>query len=440
MTLRILLIASQFPPTNATGARRPYYLARQLRDAGHIVTVLTSLRDEEQPWSVDMEGMHVHRFRTPSTPPWFTSWQGALHRAATRSRGGRGGRAIGLLAELLLPLDHLHRWDPAPEVLEELVGEQDVVVATGPLWSMVQLGGEMARRCNATFIADYRDPWTIALPEVGLHVLTYMGPWPASWSRRMRHTAWERRATREASFTAATKGLLKNALLLNGERPALQVYNGAPGPATMPGMPKNPRFTLVYTGSVYREQEWDLVLRAVDLLERDHPEVAGTSRLLVVGMRTAHDSSLSDLGRRMDQRPTIERQARLGREEVLGLQQQADLLLHVGFGEKQVLPLKLFEYIASGRPIAQVGSGLSEQVEIIERTRTGTTLTTPEAFVDHWLECHTLWQAGEAIPFDPDKEAIAQFTWEVQMERFHQFILERHAEKAGISGSEGPGR
>ena len=191
---------------------------------------------------------------------------------------------------------------------------------------------------------------------------------------------------------------------------------------------------------MYREQEWDLVLRAVDLLERDHPEVAGTSRLLVVGMRTAHDSSLSDLGRRMDQRPTIERQARLGREEVLGLQQQADLLLHVGFGEKQVLPLKLFEYIASGRPIAQVGSGMSEQVEIIERTRTGTTLTTPEAFVDHWLECHTLWQAGEAIPFDPDKEAIAQFTWEVQMERFHQFILERHAEKAGISGSEGPGR
>src|SRR5690606_29240365 len=87
--MRVLLITSQFPPSNATGARRPYYLARALADRGHQVTVLTDDRPPDPaPWTVDITGIRVERQPSTERPPDL-GFGGRITLGLLRLLGGR---------------------------------------------------------------------------------------------------------------------------------------------------------------------------------------------------------------------------------------------------------------------------------------------------------------------------------------------------------------
>ncbi|HRP62666.1 MAG TPA: hypothetical protein PK400_05175, partial [Phycisphaerales bacterium] len=67
--MRILLVASIFPPHNGAGAVRTYGFARSWADAGMDVTVLTTPKQPDQiGFDAPMTGFTVHEvpFRVPS--------------------------------------------------------------------------------------------------------------------------------------------------------------------------------------------------------------------------------------------------------------------------------------------------------------------------------------------------------------------------------------
>lgn len=428
MALRILLLSSVFPPVNATGARRPYFMARQLRDMGHTVTVLTNDRPEPHPWTADLGG--IHRIALPMThlPEGMSGWQIALaHMVHALGRMGPQ-RPARWIADLLLPLDHGHRWGPGNAALAERVGEQDVVIATGPRWSMLERGAALARTWNASFIADYRDPWNVVMPEVALHTVTHAGRGALGRWRRARRLAMERRCMAHATaITAATPTVLENAARVTGLRRGEVIYNGTEPSPARPATRSNERFTILYTGSAYREQEWPLVAEAIDRLQREHPQVVARSRLVFVGTHADKDPALAALGVLLNEAPLVERLDRMAPAAIRDLQQHADALLHVGFaGKEGILPLKFIEYLDAGPPVWQVSSGRSIQEDVLERTRAGSVLPTAQAIVDLWTEQHEAWRMGHPVRPETDQEVLATFHWTHQMTRFEAFMREVH--------------
>ncbi|MFZ1618018.1 MAG: hypothetical protein WAT41_11775, partial [Flavobacteriales bacterium] len=108
----------------------------------------------------------------------------------------------------------------------------------------------------------------------------------------------------------------------------------------------------------------------------------------------------------------------------------ADLLLHVAFKEKRgILPLKFIEYLDADKPILQASTGQDEQEAILERTRTGTICRSPEVIVHFLLRSLILKSEGGPLPYQPDRNAIAVFSWKHQMGRWVNFIMEGHQQR-----------
>ncbi len=431
--LRILLLTTVFPPVNATGARRPFYMARRLCDEGHEVTVVSGRRLETQPWNADLRGIRSIVLDLTDHPPAMSGWQRYLADRHRKLRGTFLHGPVRVLADLLLPLEHATRWPVTPDDLAKELGPQDVVIATGPGWSTFQFGHQLASLWKATFIADYRDPWSIKLPEVALHTVTHLGGALTGRLRRWRMLKDERRFTANATgITAATPVVLQNALRVIGDKPGYVMLNGFEPHHRAMARERNALFTLVYTGSIYREQEWDIVSSGLHTLATTRPDIAKDMQLIVAGARTSHDPELRAVERWMGSAPQVLRMERLDREGAAALQSKADLLLHVGFkGKKGIFPIKFIEYLNAGPPVLQVSTGHDMMEEALQRTGCGFVVNTSETLAALLIEHVEAWRTGNPVRCAIRPDALNELTWSNQTKGWYQFIMGLHEAGAG---------
>lgn len=421
----VLIICQHFPPLNRTAARRPYYLARHLVRRGHRVSVVTQEAGPGDDWSAPLTGIQLVRLPVVRIPAGIPSWQRWMLALHWNLRSTPLRPVMDLVADLFLPLNRGARMDIGPRVIEQEAGRHDVVIATGPGWSMFEFGAEVSRSWRSTFLPDYRDPWTVEMPEVGLLVMSDHGRPPFSWLRKRRIRRLEQRYTKHAhGITAATPPFLENALRVIGDRPSTVVFNGHE--ATFLDTPRaaTERFTLVYTGSIYWEQEWEILADALGRLRSDHPGDYRDLHVLLIGATSSHGPTMARVQQLVNTEQCVTAIERMDRSSTIRTQGEADRLLHVGFkGKKGIVPLKFLEYIHAGVPVIQVSSGNDLQEAILKRTRTGTVAPDAATLVNVLLDGISGWRAGRVPLHDPDKEALEEFTWDHQMEHWRQFII-----------------
>jgi glycosyltransferase involved in cell wall biosynthesis len=329
-----------------------------------------------------------------------------------------------VFADLFVPLNPNARLDLVPAELMARTSRPDVIVATGPGWQCFEFGHRLAQAWNTLLMLDYRDPWTIALPEVGLRLMTHTGKGLIGQlrARRMRR-AELLFTTRAVAVTAATPAFLENALRIIGQRPGLAVLNGH-HPGLRITTVAHTRFTMLYTGSVYEEQEWDLVLEGLKILELARPDLTDSLTLHLVGIDLKHIDRSRPVLEELVRRREVRSEGRMDRDSTIRIQAASDVLLHVGFKGKQgILPLKFLEYLHAGAPILQVSSGRDMQEHIIEETSTGMVVGSGRAFADHLASAMDHWKTHGHLPYAPDQEALRHYTWEYQMERWRGFML-----------------
>ncbi len=424
----VLIICPHFPPLNRTAARRPYHLAGHLVEKGHMVSVITQEAATSDGWNAPLEGMRILRLpltRIPSGSPW---WQRCLLNIHWRLVTTAFRPLSDLIADLFLPLNRAERLDLRIGTVEQQLGRHDVVIATGPGWSMFEFGAQLSHAWDSTFLPDYRDPWSVDIPEVGLLLMSDHGKGLTSWLRKRRWRRLERRYTKNSrGITAATPTVLENALRVIGERPSTVIFNGH-GRKDGPTLPAaNNKFTVVYTGTAYWEQEWEILGDALTQLEKEHPRAVDDLRIVMVGATSSHAPTMARVQHIIDAHPCVTSLERMDRLSAIHWQSSADRLLHVGFkGKRGILPLKFLEYIHAGVPVIQVSTGRDIQEAIVERTRTGVVVPDASALSNLLLDGISRWRSGEQVPFEPDRSALEEFTWEHQMERWREFLLSVH--------------
>jgi len=344
--LKLLVIAQFSPPSSEVAARRVGGLTKYLGRLGHEVTVLTSMASGSGP----VEGAA----RTVRTRDLLTSrinWR----RGQIESLKGQSADTYGAaspLASLVVPDLSLVGWLPfavARALALERDDRPDAVLTTSPPESVHLAGFALSSR-GLPWIADFRDGWNFERAT--------MRRWPHPVQQRI-DDALEAAVARRASLAVGVTEPIATDLRDRLGTTAVTVTNGFDPELAGDWREEHPlvspdRHTLVHTGRMAvmgrsPRPLLDAVLGAEDLHDR--------LEVVFAGALTAEERELIEA-------PALEGIVRwagsVEPEESLRLQRAADsLLLFPEAARQGHVPGKLYEYLATGKPILAVGTGVS---------------------------------------------------------------------------------
>jgi glycosyltransferase involved in cell wall biosynthesis len=238
----------------------------------------------------------------------------------------------------------------------------DCLITSSPAESTHLLARALGAR-RPPWVADFRDGWCFEpLRE----------PFPLAAQRALDRRLERRVATAADVLVAATAPIADDLSARFGTQ-AQYVPNGF-DPEVGHGAPPPPeydpeRLTLVHTGPLLgpRGRDPRPLLEALRQLLAERSELAGRLQVLVAG-RSEYDeaallaeSGLGDVVRHLGYLP---------RAQALALQRRARALLLLTSDASCEATGKLYEYLASGRPILALAAG-NEAARIIRETGTG---------------------------------------------------------------------
>lgn len=423
---KVLLISYHFPPVGGAGVQRPVKFVKYLPEFGWDATVLMAanpsvpVRDESLCRDLPAD-LRVIKART--LEPGYAVKK-HLAAAGTNSQPSRFSLKgvlrgwVRKLAGMLLQPDPQILWLPAAlKAARKLLRAEhyDAIVATAPPYSNLLLGTLLKRQFKLPLIVDYRDEWDLSSE--------YLENSQKDFLSRVVQPRMQRWVLRNADAIVATTEASTCRLRLRasqaGSRAVAEcIYNGYDESdfitndqhETSPR--RHERFTFVYTGTLWNLTSVAPVVEAVERLSQSHPQLAGKLELVFVGRKTPAQRELLN---RLSQTPCLLRDADYcDHHQAVELMQSADalcLLLSDLPGADRVAPAKLFEYLATGRPILAV-TPKGETTDLVRAFQPeGHFHPEDTAGIAQWLEHRlTAWTPGDAVTRAPLAAGVARFS------------------------------
>lgn len=352
-----------YPPQPGSGSNRWLAMVKYLRRIGHEVTVVTAAPPGHDPGVADgvVRTSNLNRSRllrsvllrpdrttaTPSAtalpnrvaPPWV--WKG------------------------IVPDPWLVTWNPyAWRAVQREISRRpvDCVITSSPAES-THLLGLAPSRSRPAWIADFRDGWTFEpLRE----------RFPLSVQRRLDRTL-ERHVGSRADVLVGVTAPIAEDLAVRFGTPTVHVPNGFDPEVAIDAELASElgigMTTMVHTGPLLgpRGRDPRPLLVALRRLLDERPDLTGRLQLLVAGRSEYDERGLLDdtgLGQ------VVRHLGYLPREQALGLQRAADALVLLTSDARCEATGKLYEYLASGRPIIALADA-NEAARIVGETHTG---------------------------------------------------------------------
>lgn len=338
----LLIVSWDFPPSTATAAQVPAFLARHAARKGWRVTVLCGpvLREVTERGKAAVQLLPAE-VRTVRAAGWFDG-QGEFHPAFFHKLSpvidGGFAQTISLAHSALAAL----RDDPPTHVF-----------ATGPVFANFLVGRRLAEHFDVPLCLQYRDEWTVMKPS-------FVGG--SNADREIEQSCLERAdlvtfvTTGKAEVYRQSFPLLNQRQVLvspNGWDPEVFAAANAPSQhlASLAG-----RIVLTFTGRVTEEIPIEPFLDTVAAALAQDPALARRLTLLIIGDQT--DLTRQQLAAFEGRCPGI-LDVRAGMPQQMAIQvmrESSALLLLNNTRYAGVVPLKTFDYMASGTPILAYGS------------------------------------------------------------------------------------
>ncbi|MGH7767346.1 MAG: glycosyltransferase [Candidatus Binatia bacterium] len=249
----------------------------------------------------------------------------------------------------------------------------DVVFATGGPWTSLLVGQALARRFRVPFVADFRDPWTCN------PYLEVRSPFLFHKAAQLERSVYQA-AARVIANTAELCSKLRSDHSDLGKK-FITITNGFDtDTCNLAADECNPRqgvhaasnlvIELCHFGSVYGNRNPASLLQAVkELIDEDR---IGRNRLRIrfVGAWEVKDPSCESLARDLEQVGVIRREAPVPHDECVRQMMAAEILLILQPASPLQIPAKIYEYIATGRPLLVIG-GEGATVQLVDKHRLG---------------------------------------------------------------------
>jgi len=421
----VLFITYYFPPSGGSGVQRPLKFIKYLPEFGWKVTVLTvdpnfAAFPVLDPHLEREVGPETRVVRTRSWDPYsvYARWTGkkkseavgvgflGADHASFKEKTARWVRA-----NLFIPDARVGWVRYAKKVGFSLLAEEryDAIVSTGPPHSVHLIASSLASRSSISWVADIRDAW----PD-----MAYAEMLPTGAMARKRDLRLRDKTLRNASACIAVTDALQDTMQKAVKRPFSVIRNGF-DPADFEGL--EPRtteyFSLVHTGSMAParnpEPLWQLLSENgggpknwEGLMLRCIGSVDGT---IIESAKSAGVSS---------------------RLEIISYVPHEEALAHTLGASLLLLPInrvndaagivtgKIYEYIASGRPVLGLGDPEGEAAQILSDTGAGQMFAYEDtAGIKNYIDRHyAAWLAGSPLQ-GANQQRAAAFSRRTQTEQ-----------------------
>lgn len=327
--MRILIVTRHFPPIVSGGARRPYLLARGLGCLGAEVTVLAPAEGAALPDNIKL-------ITAPHPMPAPDGAEAVSKKFDVKK---------WVRTNLFLPDPDL-RWSlqAAGVAKRKIANSPDWIFSTSPCESIHMAAAMLARHFSCKWAADFRDNWLVD-PLLAERRYTL---------RRKAETLLARALLKNADLICApTTRILSEIKYYAEQAPALLLRQ--PGRLEISSPPvrrsaEQETITLVHTGSFSLSHDARSIDQALTFFTEAHKREPRL-RLKLIGRLTDAEQAAARA------HPNVQVAGLLAIEETWAAQATADILLLVVAAGSDIVPGKLAEYQAAGKPIICLGGG-----------------------------------------------------------------------------------
>lgn len=384
---RVLVITYYWPPTGGSGVQRWVKFARYLPSEGWQPVIYTPENPEQLAVDRSLEKEipeEAEIIKTHITEPYelykkFLRGSGHGKEAVevnpvnARNKSFAQKAAMWVRGNFFRPDPRCMWIRPSVKYLKKYLEEHpvDLIVSTGPPQSMHLIGRRLAKETGLPWIADFRDPWTKIFYFKHLSMTRATEKW---------HHRMEKKVLDEATAVVAVSPLVQKDFQQVTKTPVVLITNGFDendypdmNVSEMSGGHEKD-FTITHTGLFAADGNptvlWDVL---ADKCRKDS-EFRNRLKIRLVGktdiqiIRSIEDAGLKDNLIDLGYQP---------HEVAVDEQRKASLLILPLRKEpeyKAVLPGKLFEYIASRRPVLGIGQPDGAMAMLMDSTKTGTVL------------------------------------------------------------------
>ncbi|MCR5036201.1 MAG: glycosyltransferase family 4 protein [Bacteroidales bacterium] len=372
---RVLIITYYWPPSGGSGVQRWLKMSKYLPENGWQPVIYTA---EDAEYPVEDQSLmndvapEAEVIRRPIVEP-YTFYKkflgikkgekvkaGFINDGAKKT-GWKENLSVWLRGNLFIPDARCWWIRPSVRFLKRYLKEHpvDAIISTGPPHSMHLIAKELHKKFNIPWVADFRDPWT----DIDFYK-------DLKLTRRSdrKHHRLERQVLSEATRVVTVGWDCAKDLENHGANNVAVITNGYDFfDISNENYQKTSILTMSHIGIIGANRNPEMFWEAIS--ELDIP-----MKIRLIGQI---DNSVIESIKRHNIENYVEIIPYIPHNQVIDEQQKSDvLLLFVNNtpNAKGILTGKLFEYIASGRPILSIGPENGDSARILNETQSGVTV------------------------------------------------------------------
>lgn len=369
MRSRVFIVMYNFPPIGIGRGIAWNYFADEFSKAGYDVEVITTDPSKYDPYYNDDKNKDIRKTfkltRIKDAGFYYSLYNKKIE---SNSNGVNSRvniikmvaiRSYKFLSRLLFYPDRMRFWSKkARKYLEKKsLTSKDIVISVGfPFSSHIEVS-KLKKKTNCMVILDYGDPWSFN-PSIDTE---------PSWRRKIDKVV-ESRILKSANLITVTTDNTKDQFIKRfGIRNIEVVRLGTDLSAykkPMHNKNNNSNLTLVYTGTFYKEiRDPEMFFRS--MVEIDKKINYGIDVVVAGRIDSFVHEMINRLGLNNLQNVRFDFLGNVGINRCIELQKSADMLLFFSNKNGIQVPGKIYEYLATDKPIICISYGESEAERIL---------------------------------------------------------------------------
>lgn len=376
MSKKVLIITYYWPPSAGSGVQRWLTFSKYLPSNGWDPVIFTPENpdfDLQDPTLAEQINPIVEVLHFPIWEPYqlFRKLKGQKSGDTAKvleneKKSWKDKLGIWLRGNLLIPDPRVFWVKPAVNFLLDIVDKNqfDFIITTGPPHSLHLIGEKLHRKTGIAWLADFRDPWS---KWEFLDTLKM-----TSWVKK-QHLRLEKNVLKTATVVTTISPTFQKEFEQIAGRKIELLTNGF-DTESLPKLlyeskPKNNRIEIVYTGIIDSIRDPIPFLKAFqEAFEFSKKEV----RLRFVGKVSNRVIAIIQNNSWLTEHVSME--GYVSHDKVFEYYQKANLLLLILTNTKNAkgnIPGKLFEYMATGRPVIALGDPAGDSAVILQSANAG---------------------------------------------------------------------
>jgi len=382
---RVLIITYYWPPSGGSGVQRWLKMSKYLPEYGWQPVVYTAEGAEypvEDPSLEKDVRPEVEVIRQPIIEPYsfYKKFLGMKKEQKVKAgfiddtghkQGWKERLSIWIRGNFFIPDARCWWVKPSVKYLKSYLKEHpvDAIISTGPPHSMHLIAMQLKEALGITWIADFRDPWT---------EIDYYSKLRLTRRADRKHHRLEHEVLTKADKVVTVSPNWARRLEALGAPKADVVYNGfdesdlgQTGDAFV-----SDKFTLTYLGVLFKVRNPECLWQALGELVAEDTRFAEKLQVKLIGQV---DKEVTQTITRNGLKDHVVLSPYIPHDQVAdALHQSSVLLLPLMSNDESdtlgLIPAKVFEYMASGKPILCIGPTNGDTAKILTETNSGVTV------------------------------------------------------------------